>query len=164
MFRGLYSYLVKGQASTPLPTIRLGDAEYLASVHMSMTPFGTETIWENYFVKDEVLYRLRLGFGDESFNRDWGRLGLLISNPFARGSYSMDLYLDAWKQPAMILGDGFVSRGGDLGAAVSLRNYFSQAVGSRDLKAVLEFGYKTAGYLEGYSLDRVIILLAGVQL
>jgi len=163
LYNTFRSYLWAGDAIGDIPMIPLGGASYLPSMHVGLTPFGVETHLENYFIIDEVLYMLTLSVGDETFHQSWGGIGGSVSYPFARSDFSMDVNLNLWKQPPLKLGGDEQERGGGLGGSFSARAYFRIPDAPIPMKSVIEFGYKTVGYLEGYSMDSAPIFLIGVQ-
>jgi hypothetical protein len=75
----------------------------------------------------------------------------------------LDLNLDLWKQPKLELGgmDGKL-RGGDLGIATSARGYYKMTHGDFPVMGLLELGFKSPGFLEGYALDAAPIAMIGI--
>ncbi|MBC8377154.1 MAG: hypothetical protein H8E26_14010 [FCB group bacterium] len=164
LYNGLIKYLWSGDPISAIPMLEFGPIKYLPSIHVGLTPFGVETHLENYLIIDEVLYRIVFSKGDETFHSGWGGFGAQISYPFAKSDFSMDVSINLWKQPALALGGSWENTGGGLGGSVSCRSYFKLPTESIPVKAVVELGYKSAGFLEGYALNAGPIILFGVQL
>ena len=164
IYNNFIAYIWGGNATSTLPVLHVGEMKYLPSFHVGLTPFGIESYLENYLIRDEVLYLFYGRWGENSYHDSWGGIGGLISYPFASSAFSADLKLDLWKQPPLRLGGEEQETGGGLGGALSLRAYYRVPDVSFPLKVVMELGYKGAGFLEGYPLDRSPLLLFGVQL
>jgi hypothetical protein len=122
-----------------------------------------ETYLENYLLLDEVLYLLYFRWGDASYYDNWGGVGALVSYPFAKSTFSADVKLDLWRQPPLKFGGDEDLRGKNTGAAFSLRSYFKIPDTRYPMKIVIEVGFKSVGFLEGYPLDKAPILMFGLQ-
>jgi hypothetical protein len=158
----LKTYLLDGSISTKFPMLKIGGIEYLPSFRIGWAPFGIEYHMENYLrVKNKVIW-LDLRIGDETFYESWGGAGLMVKNLYASDRLSMDVRLDVWKQPEIELGDPRVYKGGGMGGAFSVRTYYSFQDQLNALAAVLEVGYKSPGFMEGYHLDASPILMLGL--
>lgn len=164
IYNGLIRYLWSGDPISTIPMLTFGPVKYLPSMHVGLTPFGVETHLENYLIIDEVLYRIVFSRGDETFHSGWGGLGAQISHPFRESDFSMDVSINLWKQPVLTLGGSWEDTGGGFGGGVSCRSYFELPTEPIPVKAVVELGYKSAGFLEGYPLDASPILLFGFQI
>ncbi len=164
IYNNFVSYLWGGKPVGHIPKLRFTHFEYLPSVHIALTPFGVESQLENYLIIDEVLYMVNLRLGDESYYQSWGGLGFLVSYPFARSLFSADLSVDVWQQPAIKLGGNEREYGGGLGGAFSVRGYFKIPEAIPPMKAIVELGYKSVGFLEGYPLDASPVFVLGIQL
>ena len=164
IYNNFVRYLWGGEPSFDVPYLGLGIAKYLPAVHVGLTPFGVETYLENYLLMDEVLYLLYFRLGDNSYYDDWGGFGGLVSYPFSTSTFSADIKFDLWRQPKMKFGGHEVLRGEKTGVAFSLRSYFNIPDTSYPMKAIIEVGYKSVGFLEGYPLGEYPILLLGLQM
>ena len=164
LYNGLIKYLWSGDPVSVIPMLKFGSIKYLPSMHVGLTPFGVETYLENYLIIDEVLYTIMVSKGDETFHSGWGGLGVQISYPFATSDFSVDVSINLWNQPSLTLAGSEIETDGGLGGAVSFRSYFGIPNSKMPLKAVVELGYKSAGFLEGYILDASPLVLLGLQL
>ena len=163
IYNNLVGYLWGGQPSGNVPSLKLGNTNYLPTFHVGLTPFGVETYLENYLLLDEVLYLLYFRWGDASYYDNWGGVGALVSYPFAKSTFSADVKLDLWRQPPLKFGGDEDLRGKNTGAAFSLRSYFKIPDTRYPMKIVIEVGFKSVGFLEGYPLDKAPILMFGLQ-
>ena len=160
----LKTYLWDGNVSTGFPMLRVGGIEYLPSFRIALAPFGIEYHMENYLrFKDKVVW-LDLRVGDQSFYESWGGVGLLVKNFYGTDRFSFDLRVDVWKQPEIEIGDPRVYKGGGLGGGFSIRSHYNLHVSQSPIAAVLELGYKSPGFLEGYALDSSPIVMFGFAL
>jgi hypothetical protein len=159
------TYLGDGRESMSLPAIPVFGASYLPAFRTGLTPFGVEYHLENYFRRGNRVYLLDIRIGDNSYVKSWGGVGLVARNIFSHKVLSLDMNLDLWKQPAILL-QGFpgVPKGGKLGAAASLRGYFNLHAPNLPLKVVVELGAKSPGFLEGYDLGAGVMFLFGLAI
>ena len=104
-----------------------------------------------------------ISYGDQAFYDSWGGIGINIQNVYQTQSLSLDLNGNFWKQPELQFGlNPTVSKGGGIGSAFSIRGYYNFSDPTSPVSAVLELGYKSTGFLEGYNLDASPILIAGL--
>jgi hypothetical protein len=76
--------------------IRIGNFEYLPSLRIGLTPYGTEFIQENYLKKGNQLHIVTLRLGEPTFHRFW-RIGWECCNLMDRKNISLDSRLDLHK-------------------------------------------------------------------
>jgi hypothetical protein len=158
-------YLVTGDASPALPMIHIKGLDYLPSLRMVLTPFGPEYHMENFFrIRDRVLLA-DLRIGDRTFYSSWGGIGVLARSIYASNRLSMDMNLDLWRQPEIeIGGESIASKGGGLGGAFSVRGRYDLTDSRHSIATLIELGYKSPGFLEGYALDSSPIIMVGMAL
>lgn len=154
-------YLWHGKNRSGIPLIPLGKFQFLPSLRIGLTPYGTEFIQENYLKKGEQLHIVSLRLGQPTFHRFWG-IGWECWNLLDRKHFRLDSRIDLWNQPELVLGDedGFVSQSGWGGSAVvtgNLKNINPLRIG-----VLVELGYKTAGFLEGEQLQKGIVFRIGL--
>jgi hypothetical protein len=156
------SYLWEGRETASLPVISVLGAGYLPVLRTGLTPFGIEYHLENYLRTGSRVYLLDIRVGDNTYVKSWGGVGLLAQNLYSNKALSLDLSLDLWKQPAIMLqGYPGIPKGGQLGGAASVRGYFNLRAPNFPLQAVIELGFKSPGFLEGYKLGAGAIFLFG---
>jgi hypothetical protein len=164
LYAMLKTYLWDGDISTGFPMLNIGGIEYLPSFRIGWTPFGLEYHMENFMkVKSRVLL-LDLRIGDQTFYKSWGGGGLLIKNFYENNQFSFDVRLDVWKQPEIELGDPRIYKGGGLGGGFSVRSHYNFEGSQNLIAAVLELGFKSPGFLEGYALDSSPIIMFGIAI
>jgi len=160
----LKTYLWDGSISTGFPMLKIGGIEYLPSFRIGLAPFGVEYHMENFMrVKNRVVW-VDLRIGDQTFYKSWGGVGLLVKNLYGTEHFSFDVRLDMWKQPEIELGDPAISKGGGLGGGFSVRSHYNIEGSRGRIAAVLELGYKSPGFLEGYVLDSSPIIMFGIAI
>ena len=157
------TYLWDGKVSNSMPTIHLGNVDYLPSLRAGLTPFGIEYHVDNYVRYKRTVSLIDLHYGDQIFDKSWGGIGIHVSNIYSSIDYSVDINVDVWKQPEMLFGlDPTISKGGGIGGAVSVREYYN--IPNSWLSAVFELGYKSVGFLEGLPLDSSLIAMIGLAI
>ncbi|MBM4161831.1 MAG: hypothetical protein FJ217_12145 [Ignavibacteria bacterium] len=165
MFAGLKTYLWDGNRSTELPTLRFGEVDYLPVLRAGWTPFGPDFHLENYLRFGNRVSLVEFKIGDQTFHKSWGGIGVGLRNMCSRGRFSADMHLDVWKQPALRFGGiPGTSKGGGVGGAFSVRGYYDFDYAGQPLVAVLELGYKSVGFLEGYPFDSSPVFRIGIGL
>jgi len=165
LFSILKTYIWNGDASSKFPAIDFGAISYLPCLRTGLTPFGIEYHFENYFRLNNKVTLVDISYGDETFFDSWGSIGVSIQNIYEPNNLSFDLYGTVWKQPEIqFIRIPQKSRNGGLGAAFSARGYFNFPGSKYPLSAILELGYKSTGFLEGYDLDSTPIVRIGLAL
>jgi hypothetical protein len=159
----LKTYLWEGNSVSEFPTFRIGEVRYLPVLRAGLTPFGPEYHLENYLRFGETASLIDIKIGDQTFYKSWGGIGLAFLNISSWCRYSADANVDIWKQPRLILGGNpGISKGGGFGGAVSARGYYHFTDSNNSLSVVIELGYKSVGFLEGYKLDASPIFMIGI--
>ncbi|UCG92467.1 MAG: hypothetical protein JSV97_01775, partial [candidate division WOR-3 bacterium] len=162
LYAMLKTYLWDGSISTGFPMLNIGGIEYLPSFRIGWTPFGLEYHMENFIKVRSRVVLLDLRIGDQTFYQSWGGVGLLVKNLYESNRLSFDVRLDVWKQPEIELGDPRIYKGGGLGGGFSLRSHYHLEGSLIPIAVVLELGYKSPGFLEGYVLDSSPIIMFGI--
>jgi len=159
------TYLWDGSRSNAVPALRFGNIGYLPALRAGLTPFGIQYHFDNYLRYKNIVSLIDLSYGDQAFFDSWGGAGISIRNIYQTRSLSFDVNGNIWKQPELQFGlNPTISKGGGIGEAFSVRGYYNFSDPESPIWAVLELGYKTTGFLEGYNLDSSPILLIGLAL
>ncbi|MFH2037007.1 MAG: hypothetical protein ABIJ45_11435 [Candidatus Zixiibacteriota bacterium] len=157
------TYLYDGNETTSLKMIKFGGVEYLPSFKVTFTPFGLQYHFENYIRFLNRFALLNVKIGDSKFYSGWGGIGINCLNLIQHNSFSLDFNIDWWKQPGLEIGRENPSIEGDgSGMAIFARGNLDLNRAESPLYAILKLGYKTAGYLEGYSMDSSPIIMIGI--
>ncbi len=169
IFYSLYSiiktYLWNGNKSNEIPTINFGDVNYLPSLRAGLTPFGVEYHLDNYFRYKEMASLINIRYGDQTFYDFWGGIGLLVQNVYSPSKLSFDINVNIWNQPGFKFGnDQAEIKGEGIGGAFSIRGYYNFPNNKFPISAMVEVGYKSAGFLEGYALDSSPIFALGIAI
>ncbi|MBX7067167.1 MAG: hypothetical protein K1X28_08050 [Parachlamydiales bacterium] len=163
---------------TKLFMLPIGDAKYLPSFRMALTPFGLQGYLENFLVIDSVPTFFYFKWGKNGGNIYWG-VGFENSTIFKWKTGSLGFRMDLWQQPNILFEQGAITflqlesqefstqelyptsvlSARSLGAAFS-------AIGSYGairwpFRIFMELGYKTAGYLPGEALRESPIVRGG---
>jgi len=164
LYTQLKTYIWDGNHSTKFPMFRIKGIDYLPSFRMGLAPFGPEYHLENYFRARNTVFLIDLRIGDNTFYKSWGGIGLFFQNIYENKRFSLDGKLDIWKQPEIEIGgeNSITLKGGGLGGAFSLRGYYNFTSSQYPILAILELGYKSPGFLEGYALDSSPIIMLGI--
>ncbi len=163
IFTALKTYLWEGEVSGKLPMINIAGVGYLPSFRLGLTPFGTEYHLENYLRFKNKISLVDLRIGDEKFHSNWGGAGFLVQNFYAKKRLALDMNFHVWRQPALeMTGDVNTSENNDFGGAFSLRGYYDFTNSRNTVAAVVELGYKSSGFIDGYALDSSPIIILGL--
>jgi len=157
------TYLWDGNTSNELPMLRVGPVGYLPGLRMGLTPFGLEYHVDNYLRWGRRAALVDVRLGDTSFHEGWGGVGVRVRNLYERTRLSIDVNVDLWKQPGLELGRAPTGlKGEGFGGAASVRCNFALGRPNAPVSAVVELGYKSAGFLEGRRLDAAPIVMVGI--
>ncbi|MFC2083680.1 hypothetical protein ACFLS9_01350 [Bacteroidota bacterium] len=161
----LKTYLWDGDNSSDFPSLSFGEVEYLPALRLGLTPFGTEYHLENYLKYSNLVSMVDLSIGDQTFYESWGSIGIYIQNIYQNENLSLDTDLHIWNQPEINIGKNSPDvSGNQIGGAVSIRGYYDFRELEFPISLVLEMGYKTKGFLEGFNLDSAPILMFGIAI
>jgi hypothetical protein len=167
-FYAIYSwfYYVNCGKEGPIPMIYSN----LPNLRFTLTPFGPQWVFENYFLIKDLPAYAYFSYGTHSKNRYLG-IGFHIPSFIEIKKFSIGVRGDLWKQPKLLLFPGNVPfeeidfeinpqtlpplysesdrRASEMGGALSvIGEYTKDSIGGFQL----ELGYKAEGYLAGYSL------------
>jgi len=153
-------YLLEGKESFDLPMIPVGQIKWLPAVRFGLSPFGTEFILENDFLKGD--HYLKLGFrkGDGKLANYWG-LGINLITRI-NDQLQLEGIYNFWNQPSLNLGGTqiFNTKGGSgTNISMALNYHFKKS----PTGIYTQIGYKTPGYLEGERLNKGLILRLGLS-
>jgi hypothetical protein len=161
-----FRYILAGK-ETRFPMIPIFNWGYLPTARLSLTPFGPEVFIENYLVQGKKTIYFYLKGGEFSDNQ-YGGLGFFAPSFFLRGKWRLGFRCDLWRQPKLLLNPSIPfteinfdekpnpdsplysyseQESKQFGGAASLLFGFSSKSGFE-----VELGYKTKGFLPGYSL------------
>jgi hypothetical protein len=159
----LKTFLWDGKSASGFPTLHFRRVRYLPVLRSGLTPFGPEYHLENYLRFGETTSLIDVRIGDRTFCGSWGGIGASFFNIVAWRRYFTDLDISIWNQPKLLLGEApGTPKGGGLGGAFSIRGYYDFPNSLNSFSAVIELGYKSVGFLEGYPLDASPIFTIGI--
>jgi hypothetical protein len=145
------SYVWGGHAMAPVPMIRLGQTRYLPMARFQLTPFGTEFVIDNTFVRNGRFYDARINSGQTIGARTWG-IGLQGTRLASIRRWSIDGEATIWHVPEW----------GEKFAATVHRTLAER--GGHALALVVQAGFKTDGYVPGDPLRQGAIVRVGAAL
>jgi len=168
VFYSIYSiiktYLLGGDSNNKVPSFKFGNIQYLPVLRTGITPFGVEYHLESYLRFKRMSSMIDIRYGDQTFYSDWGGIGAYMRNIYYNKILSIDTNFDLWKQPGLLFGSDQAERKGTgLGFAFSGRCNYNLANGKIPVAVVLELGYKSTGFLEGYYLNSSPIFRFGIS-
>ncbi len=147
------SYVWRGHADAPTPMLHLGATRYLPLARFQLTPFGTEWVIDNAFVRNGRYLDASIRAGHTIGARTWG-VGVEATRLAEWNRWTFDGDVNLWRQPEW---------GGDVSATAHRRvrdlNRIHQA-----LSLVVQGGYKTNGFLAGERIHQGGTLRIGVSL
>lgn len=161
-----FHYLSSGK-ETKIPMIA---SMYLPSFRLGLTPFGPEVFFENYFLQNKIPLYAYIKAGNHAKNNYFGA-GVYAPHLWSIWKWSFGLRADIWRQPKLLLQPGstpFFDIDFDeqpssedplysasqrhakrIGGAGSI---LSQYQATERFGYEIELGYKSQGFLPGYSL------------
>lgn len=156
------TYLWDGETEFAYPMIPLGNIRWLPAVRFDLTPFGSEIIVENAFVRSGELLEVNVHIGDGVLDQFYG-VGAFWRKPINAKS-NVSLRLDAWNQPAMELGGDRIYRTKEGIGGRALVQYDFYLRTKIPFGGFLQMAYKTDGYTAGERLDDGFIFRFGAAL
>ncbi len=161
----LYDYGWRGSSSSGLWTVTVGPIRYLPSVHLVLSPFGSELLLEHLVVHRSRLWTVSMRGGEGPWGQ-FGGLGLEVDPLVAAGRLQIEGRVDLWYQPQVVFVENrrpseSLSRelGGRVEATAAVRPSPDWPV-----SGVATLGYKTAGFLLGEPLDNAVLVELGLRL
>ena len=142
------SYVWSGNANAPVPMLHVGATRYLPMAHFHLTPFGTEWIIDNMFVRNGRFVDATISAGETIGARTWG-IGLEATRLASFRRWTVDGEGHLWHQPEW---------GGEFTAAAK-REVVDRAAHSVAL--VVQAGFKTNGFLAGERLHQGAFVRVG---
>ena len=167
-------YVLEGE-KVDTPMFKLKGFSYLPNYKLTLAPFGIEHNIENFFSKGDRPYYVYVKWGKNGgeYSLGAGFEGLEL---FSINGVNIGLKIDVWKQPSdskspkvigLLLGDDVPI---DFGATKTLYGMETSIISRTYLgeKGVpfyfyFEGGYKTKGFLPGYSLNSGVFWRLGLS-
>ena len=147
------SYVWSGRADAPVPMLRLGATRYLPMARFELTPFGTEFVIDNAFVRNGRFVDATIRAGQTIGARTWG-VGLQATRLAARKGWTFGGDGNLWHQPEWG-GEVTATAHRQVGRLPRLHN---------PLALVVQAGYKTNGFLAGERIHQGAVLRVGAAL
>jgi hypothetical protein len=161
-----FHYLSSGK-ETKIPMI---ESIYLPGFRLGLTPFGPEVFFENYFLQTKSPLYAYVKAGRHARN-DYFGAGVYSAKLWNVWKWSFGLRADIWRQPKLLLQPGatpffdidfeetpslndplYTSSQRHMVRWGGAASVISTYQGSENCGYEMEFGYKSKGFLPGYSL------------
>jgi hypothetical protein len=149
-YSAFVSYVWSGHADSRVPMLHLGATRYLPMARFQLTPFGTEWIIDNAFVRNGRFLDATVRAGQTIGARTWG-VGLQATRLAAWKRWTVDGTGDLWHQPEW---------GGEV-TATAHRQVRQLPRLHNALALVVQAGYKTNGFLAGERLHQGAVVRIG---
>jgi hypothetical protein len=147
------SYVWSGRADAPVPMLRFGATRYLPMVRFQLTPFGTEWVIDNTFVRNGRFVDATIRAG-QTIGARTGGVGLQVTRLAAWKGWTFDGDGNLWRQPEW---------GGEV-TATAHHQLTRLPLLRHTLVAVVQAGYKTNGFLAGERIHQGAVLRVGGSL
>ncbi len=162
-----FRYFLSGK-ETHIPMIPLFNMGYLPTIRLGLAPYGPEFYFENYLLNGKRPLYFYLKGGSHSDN-GYGGCGFYAPSIFAIKKWFIGCRFDAWREPKLLLEPGAIpfdeiDFDADPNPSAPLYPYSEQHAmrfgGAASLIIAyhnrsgfeVELGYKSKGFLPGYSL------------
>lgn len=165
LYAVVYVYGIKGQKSVPqIPMIRISNIRYLPALNYSLTPFGSQYHFVNYFRYNKALIIADIALGDKTVNEFYG-VSLKGFNLVNKQKITINAHLDIWNQPALELEKYTKPESANRsGEAVKLDIHYRLYNRPNQLGLFIQLGYKSKGFLLGEMLAETPILRFGLSI
>ena len=155
------SYLWRGDTTVQVPAFHVGELRYLPALRFQLTPFGTEWVIENTFVRALEATRVALRVGEAPGARSFSA-SIRHDSLWTWRRARVDADVHAWRQPRILDGGGVERSTG--GAALVTASVPLNVKWLRWAMVVVQGGYKTRGFIEGEPLGSGVVLRGGLAL
>jgi hypothetical protein len=161
----LYTYGIKGQKQLKqIPMIKFGNVRYLPALNYSLTPFGSQYHFINYFRYKTMLFSGDFNLGDNMFNNFYG-LSIKGYNIINKKIMTLNFHLDIWNQPDLELEKYSTPNSTNkIGEAFKMDLMLRPFDRKNKLGLFVQTGYKTKGYILGEPLAESFILRYGLSM
>lgn len=162
LYACVHHYLWAGRETMSLPMIPVGRARFLPFFRFGLAPFGTEVYLENFARLAGKTGHFYVRLGHPGGPKSWGA-GLSLGDFVVRSGFHLEVRLDLWNQPSLLLGGKTVRQAQrKLGSALFGRLFFQFIDAPIKMGIVAQAGYKTDGYLEAEQLAGGFIFRIGL--
>jgi hypothetical protein len=163
-FSILYTYGIRGKKQLrKIPMFKFGGLRYLPGLNYSLTPFGAQYHFINYFRYQRMLFFADLNYGDNTFFNFHG-ISLKGYNVVNSKRITVNVHLDGWNQPELALDNYSTSAlSNKTGGAAKVDLLFRPFIRENKIGIFIQAGYKTKGYLTGEPLAETFIIRYGLS-
>ena len=155
-------HILEGKSNSSIPMFNLLQYRYLPQLNLGFTPFGLEYILNNYFCYNDKVLNMYVRYGEPTFYSFWGG-GINTYNYFKTKYYYLDIKIDIWNQPSLLLYDDEIEKtSSGIGGEIILK--LSKKIITSNLQLYTEIGYKNDGFIEGEILRNGMLFKIGLKL
>lgn len=157
-----------------IPMIHIGKLAWLPNISVQLAPYGLEYYLENYFLYKEAPFYTYIKGGAYSGMEYFGT-GLRYDEMFSHENFSVGIRIDGWYQPNFLvdwtleeLSDHVRPLSSIVSSMTCKWGVAASLVSRWRIRDTLTFfysdlGYKTKGYLPGFSLQSSPVIRAGLS-
>lgn len=164
LYVGLYSignYLMNGYQSVKMPMLDIGNIKYTLCGRLLLAPYGPEFQLQNYVLTtNNQLWQFNLRYGNNSTIQSYG-LDIWTSPIWCYKNWTFSNKFFIWQQPTFLKQAIATDAKGNIGIADLVRADYKI---TNNISTFGEFGYKTAGYIQGLPLSNSWVWRLGFSL
>lgn len=156
---GLGKYLVAGSEHVKMYMFDIYGYQYLPTMRTILAPYGIEFQLQNFIKnKKEQLFQINLRYGS---NEDINTFGIdfNVAPIWHYKKYEFANYFSVWRQPKLIYANAAVAKQA-LGFAEFARLKYHC---TKKFALLVDMGYKTTGFLQGFILSNCAIVRLGCE-
>ncbi len=162
IYYSIYSigtYIFESSAYTNMYTFNIKGYKYLPTPRLILSPWGPEFQIQNHIVTPtQQLLQINLRYGKTSFIKSYG-VDVLMDNIYTYRDFVFGNKLYIWNQPQFLKQNTAVGIKNSFGVA----DYLSvEHKIYKDVSGYGEFGYKTAGFIQGNPLRNSWVWRLGI--
>jgi hypothetical protein len=165
-------YLVYGENETEYPMIHAFGLKYLPSFRQTLTPFGTETRFENLMKSSNRIYEIYFGY-DGIGQYTSSRVGIVVEHLFRHSIFDVGGKVEFWNAPIILLSKYGYNYDSDKPTPVKQAMKENGLLTLLNIKVhpineqtglYLEGGYKSIGFTEAEQLSDGAIFRGGITI
>lgn len=164
LFMGLYSigeYIFNGSPNQPTPMIDIRNYKYIFAGRLLLAPYGSEFQMQNYVLTpQQQLAQVNVRYGNNSHLQSYG-VDIFWQPIWRYKDLTVGNKLFLWRQPKFLKQNTAAGVGNMYGVAELINAEYKLY---KCFSALGEFGYKTAGYIQGIPLGNSWVWRLGVKL
>lgn len=155
----LWEYIIRGTPQVDLLMFNINDYKYLPTARTILAPYGLEFQLQNFIkTPQQQLIQFNLRYGSNS-NINTVGIDLNVTPIWRYKKFVFSNNLSLWRQPEMVYANAAVAHQ-KFGGADFVRVEYNA---SKKFSLLLDVGYKTMGFMQGFQLGNNYIIRAGCK-